>query len=111
MNNRHTARTLRIALITAAAALAAGSALARDVMPDAATQVRVGESRTEVQAQFGEPLKAESYLFAPGSATYYYIEGGSLGNEHLLRVAFDAQGRATGTQVVDATTHGENRYE
>jgi outer membrane protein assembly factor BamE (lipoprotein component of BamABCDE complex) len=111
MKTRQSTLTVRLALIAAAAALSAGAALAHDVAPDAIAQVHVGESKPELQAQFGEPLKSESFLFAPGSAWYYYVDGGTLGSEHLLRVAFDAQGRASDTRIVDASFYGETRYE
>jgi outer membrane protein assembly factor BamE (lipoprotein component of BamABCDE complex) len=112
MKTRHTATlTVRLALVAAAAALTTGAAFARDVAPDAIAQVHVGESKPELQAQFGEPQKSESYLFAPGSAWYYYVEGGQLGNEHLLRIAFDSQGRATETRIVDAGFYNQNRHE
>lgn len=111
MNTRQTTLTVRLALVAAAAALSTGAALARDVTPDAVATVHAGASKSEVQASFGEPLKSESYVFAPGSAWYYYVDGGQLGNEHLLRIAFDAQGRARDTRVVDASFYNEARYE
>jgi outer membrane protein assembly factor BamE (lipoprotein component of BamABCDE complex) len=103
--------TARLGLASALALGAAGMALAQEVAPEAAMQIATGSNQDAVRSQLGEPVKVTSYLFAPGKAWYYYVKGGTLGNEKLVQVNFDESGAVQSTQWVDASFHDLNRYE
>lgn len=101
----------RIGLAAALTLAMAGAAFAEDVSPEVAMQIAAGTNQDAVRNQLGEPVKVASYLFAPGKAWYYYVKGGTLGNEKLVQVNFDSQGVVQSTKLVDANFYELNRYE
>jgi hypothetical protein len=87
---------------TALALGATGAAHAADMEPNAVGQVTMGDSQSAVRAAFGEPTRQSTYLFAAGSTDLYYIAGGSLGNEWVMQIRYDAQGRVIASQRISA---------
>lgn len=103
--------TARFALAAALALGATGAAMAADIDSAAVSRVSLGESQDAVRAAFGEPTKHNHYLFAPGSSDLYYISGGTLGNEWVLQINYDANDRVISSQRVNAGFFELNRMD
>jgi outer membrane protein assembly factor BamE (lipoprotein component of BamABCDE complex) len=110
MNTRTHNLTARLVLAAALAFGAAGTVLASDIDPAAISQVSQGESQDAVRAALGEPTKHNHYLFAQGSSDLYYIAGGSLGNEWVLQINYDANDRVISSQRINAGFFDLNRF-
>ena len=112
MTTRNLSTLSRIALgAVLAASLGAAAAQAREVPAAAAQQITVGASQDQVRSQFGEPLKVASYLFVPGAAWFYHVDGGNVGAERVVEVRFDGQGQVQSTQLMDAAFYGLNEFD